>query len=125
MSTFPISLSPATSTGSGYKVIDLESIHLLSLVMVLTLSPRRLINFVYYMNTKSNLSLVGWLMWFRMLLVEFWVRCETKTRFTVLCGSLRDRIQPWLRDYVRLQSLAVFLIYTQVNLIPSLSLSIS
>uniref|UniRef100_A0A1J3HAH7 Transmembrane protein n=1 Tax=Noccaea caerulescens TaxID=107243 RepID=A0A1J3HAH7_NOCCA len=33
----------------------------------------------------------------------------------MLCGCLRDRIQPWLRDYVRLQSLAVFLIYTQIG----------
>ncbi|EFH70768.1 hypothetical protein ARALYDRAFT_474613 [Arabidopsis lyrata subsp. lyrata] len=33
----------------------------------------------------------------------------------MLCGSLRDRIQPWLRDYVRLQSLAVFLIYAQIG----------
>jgi|APAra0007618328_1042625.scaffolds.fasta_scaffold16294_1 hypothetical protein len=32
----------------------------------------------------------------------------------MLCGSLRDRIHPWLRDYVKLQSLAVFLIYAQV-----------
>ena len=40
----------------------------------------------------------------------------------MLCGSLRDRIQPWLRDYVKLQSLAVFLIYIQVSPLP-LSLS--
>ncbi|KFK35578.1 hypothetical protein AALP_AA4G008900 [Arabis alpina] len=33
----------------------------------------------------------------------------------MLCGSLRDRIHPWLRDYVRLQSLAVFLIYAQIG----------
>ncbi|KAJ4867531.1 hypothetical protein Rs2_02549 [Raphanus sativus] len=34
----------------------------------------------------------------------------------MLCGSsLRDRIQPWLRDYVKLQSLAVFLIYIQIG----------
>ncbi|XP_010552300.1 PREDICTED: uncharacterized protein LOC104822693 isoform X2 [Tarenaya hassleriana] len=33
----------------------------------------------------------------------------------MLCGSLRDRIQPWLRDYVRLQSLAVILIYAQIG----------
>ncbi|XP_010480092.1 PREDICTED: uncharacterized protein LOC104758835 [Camelina sativa] len=33
----------------------------------------------------------------------------------MLCASLRDRIQPWLRDYVRLQSLAVFLIYAQIG----------
>ncbi|KAL0680356.1 hypothetical protein Bca4012_008338 [Brassica carinata] len=36
----------------------------------------------------------------------------------MLCGSLRDRIQPWLRDYVKLQSLAVFLIYIQVSPLP-------
>ncbi|KAI4336656.1 hypothetical protein L6164_015154 [Bauhinia variegata] len=37
----------------------------------------------------------------------------------MLCGSsclnLRDRIQPWLRDYDRLQSFAVFLIYIQIG----------
>ncbi|CAN8287974.1 unnamed protein product [Cochlearia groenlandica] len=33
----------------------------------------------------------------------------------MLCGSLRDRIHPWLRDYVKLQSLAVFLIYVQIG----------
>ncbi|XP_013656421.1 uncharacterized protein BNAA05G13680D isoform X3 [Brassica napus] len=33
----------------------------------------------------------------------------------MLCGSLRDRIQPWLRDYVKLQSLAVILIYAQIG----------
>ncbi|KAF8082416.1 hypothetical protein N665_0827s0019 [Sinapis alba] len=33
----------------------------------------------------------------------------------MLCGSLRDRIHPWLRDYVKLQSLAVFLIYIQIG----------
>ncbi|KAF3523951.1 hypothetical protein F2Q69_00048134 [Brassica cretica] len=33
----------------------------------------------------------------------------------MLCGSLRDRIQPWLRDYVKLQSLAVILIYAQIE----------
>ncbi|CAH2033457.1 unnamed protein product, partial [Thlaspi arvense] len=33
----------------------------------------------------------------------------------MLCGSLRDRIHPWLRDYVRLQSLAVVLIYAQIG----------
>ncbi|AEE33260.1 transmembrane protein [Arabidopsis thaliana] len=33
----------------------------------------------------------------------------------MLCGSLRDRIHPWLRDYVKLQSLAVFLIYAQIG----------
>ncbi|XP_027346768.1 uncharacterized protein LOC113858354 isoform X2 [Abrus precatorius] len=36
----------------------------------------------------------------------------------MLCGSfcfnLRDRIQPWLRDYARLQSFAVILIYIQI-----------
>lgn len=30
------------------------------------------------------------------------------------CLNLRDRIQPWLRDYDRLQSFAVILIYIQV-----------
>ncbi|GKV21835.1 hypothetical protein SLEP1_g31775 [Rubroshorea leprosula] len=30
------------------------------------------------------------------------------------CSSLRDRILPWLRDYDRLQSLAVVLIYIQI-----------
>ncbi|CAN6933403.1 unnamed protein product [Brassica oleracea] len=33
----------------------------------------------------------------------------------MLCGSLRDRIEPWLRDYVKLQSLAVILIYAQIG----------
>ncbi|KAG2328086.1 hypothetical protein Bca52824_010814 [Brassica carinata] len=33
----------------------------------------------------------------------------------MLCGSLRDRIHPWLRDYVKLQSLAVILIYAQIG----------
>lgn len=33
----------------------------------------------------------------------------------MLCESLRDRIQPWLRDYDRLQSLAVILLYIQVR----------
>lgn len=37
----------------------------------------------------------------------------------MLCGSfclnLRDRIQPWLRDYDALQSFAVILIYIQVG----------
>ncbi|CAL8159636.1 unnamed protein product [Prunus armeniaca] len=33
----------------------------------------------------------------------------------MLCESLRDRIQPWLRDYDRLQSLAVILLYIQVG----------
>ncbi|KAF3444372.1 hypothetical protein FNV43_RR14064 [Rhamnella rubrinervis] len=33
----------------------------------------------------------------------------------MLCESLRDRIQPWLRDYDRLQSFAVILIYIQIG----------
>ncbi|RXH83807.1 hypothetical protein DVH24_009242 [Malus domestica] len=33
----------------------------------------------------------------------------------MLCESLRDRIQPWLRDYDRLQSLAVILLYIQIG----------
>ncbi|KAL5163201.1 hypothetical protein HKD37_07G020145 [Glycine soja] len=37
----------------------------------------------------------------------------------MLCGSsclnLRDRIQPWIRDYDRLQSFAVILIYLQIG----------
>ncbi|KAJ4889788.1 hypothetical protein Rs2_29536 [Raphanus sativus] len=33
----------------------------------------------------------------------------------MLCGSLRNRIQPWLRDYVKLQSLALILIYAQIG----------
>lgn len=33
----------------------------------------------------------------------------------MLCDSLSDRIQPWLRDYDRLQSFAVFLIYIQIG----------
>lgn len=33
----------------------------------------------------------------------------------MLCASLRDRIQPWLRDYDRLQYLAVVLIYIQIG----------
>lgn len=32
----------------------------------------------------------------------------------MLCGSLRNRIRTWLRDYVRLQSLVVILTYAQV-----------
>lgn len=38
----------------------------------------------------------------------------------MLCGSLRNRIHTWLRDYVRLQSLVVILTYAQVirNFIP-------
>ncbi|CAH2053821.1 unnamed protein product [Thlaspi arvense] len=33
----------------------------------------------------------------------------------MLCGSLRNRIHTWLRDYVRLQSLVVILIYAQIG----------
>ncbi|GMY16078.1 hypothetical protein FCV25MIE_11317 [Fagus crenata] len=33
----------------------------------------------------------------------------------MLCSSLRDRIQPFLRDYDRLQSFAVILIYIQIG----------
>lgn len=33
----------------------------------------------------------------------------------MLCSSLRDRIQPWLRDYDSLQSFAVILIYIQIG----------
>ncbi|CAA7016351.1 unnamed protein product [Microthlaspi erraticum] len=33
----------------------------------------------------------------------------------MLCGSLRNRIRTWLRDYVRLQSLVVILIYAQIG----------
>ncbi|RDX62565.1 hypothetical protein CR513_59089 [Mucuna pruriens] len=37
----------------------------------------------------------------------------------MLCGSfclnLRDRIRPWIRDYDRLQSFAVILIYVQIG----------
>ncbi len=32
----------------------------------------------------------------------------------MFCGVLKDRIQNWLRDYDRLQYLAVILIYIQV-----------
>ncbi|CAJ1939714.1 unnamed protein product [Sphenostylis stenocarpa] len=39
--------------------------------------------------------------------------------FIMLCGSfcvnLRDRLQPWIRDYDRLQSFAVILIYLQIG----------
>ncbi|GAV67204.1 hypothetical protein CFOL_v3_10712, partial [Cephalotus follicularis] len=31
------------------------------------------------------------------------------------CSSVRDRIQPWLRDYDRLQYLAIILIYLQIG----------
>lgn len=34
----------------------------------------------------------------------------------MFCGVLKDRIQNWLRDYDRLQHLAVILIYIQVFL---------
>ncbi|KAG7010204.1 hypothetical protein SDJN02_26996, partial [Cucurbita argyrosperma subsp. argyrosperma] len=33
----------------------------------------------------------------------------------MLCNSLRDRLRPWLRDYVRLQSFALILIYIQIG----------
>ncbi|RID63804.1 hypothetical protein BRARA_E02775 [Brassica rapa] len=33
----------------------------------------------------------------------------------MLCGSLRNRIRNWLRDYVRLQSVVVILIYAQIG----------
>lgn len=33
----------------------------------------------------------------------------------MLCSSLKNRIQPWLRDYVRLQSFAVILLYIQIG----------
>ncbi|KAG6632736.1 uncharacterized protein LOC122292581 isoform X1 [Carya illinoinensis] len=33
----------------------------------------------------------------------------------MLCSTLRDRIRPWLRDYDRLQSVAVILIYIQIG----------
>ncbi|XP_038901808.1 uncharacterized protein LOC120088513 isoform X2 [Benincasa hispida] len=33
----------------------------------------------------------------------------------MLCNSLRDRLRPWLRDYDRLQSFAVILIYIQIG----------
>ncbi|XP_062076335.1 uncharacterized protein LOC133781379 [Humulus lupulus] len=33
----------------------------------------------------------------------------------MLCHSLTDRLQPWLRDYDRLQSFAVILIYIQIG----------
>ncbi|XP_022985678.1 uncharacterized protein LOC111483665 isoform X3 [Cucurbita maxima] len=36
----------------------------------------------------------------------------------MLCNSLRDRLRPWLRDYVRLQSFALILIYIQVHSFP-------
>lgn len=36
----------------------------------------------------------------------------------MLCNSLRDRLRPWLRDYDRLQSFAVILIYIQVHSCP-------
>lgn len=39
----------------------------------------------------------------------------------MLCEALRDRIQAWLRDYDRLQYLAVILLYIQV---PSFALMI-
>ncbi|XP_048612884.1 uncharacterized protein LOC106440593 isoform X2 [Brassica napus] len=33
----------------------------------------------------------------------------------MLCGSLRNRVRNWLRDYVRLQSVVVILIYAQIG----------
>ncbi|KAL1204894.1 hypothetical protein V5N11_017492 [Cardamine amara subsp. amara] len=33
----------------------------------------------------------------------------------MVCGSLRNRIRNWLRDYVRLQSLVVILLYAQIG----------
>ncbi|CAN6887125.1 unnamed protein product [Brassica oleracea] len=33
----------------------------------------------------------------------------------MLCGSLRNRVRNWLRDYVRLQSVLVILIYAQIG----------
>ncbi|KAB1199558.1 hypothetical protein CJ030_MR2G020345 [Morella rubra] len=33
----------------------------------------------------------------------------------MLCSSLRDRIQPWLRDYNQLQSFAILLLYIQIG----------
>lgn len=35
----------------------------------------------------------------------------------MLCGSLRNRVRNWLRDYVRLQSVVVILIYAQVIIV--------
>ena len=37
----------------------------------------------------------------------------------MLCEALRDRIQAWLRDYDRLQYLAVILLYIQVSFLGS------
>ncbi|MED6183131.1 hypothetical protein PIB30_035263 [Stylosanthes scabra] len=37
------------------------------------------------------------------------------TRCGYFCSNLRDRIQPWLRDYDSLQSLAVLLLYIQIG----------